>query len=175
MRSPSICVLSVLALAALVPACAHKPQLAATPAPEPVAVVPTPVPAAPAAPAVPSLPDVAELNRRGYLKDAFFDFDKSSIRADARTALDGDSSWLRNHPTVQLRIEGHCDERGTRAYNMALGERRAWAAREYLAELGVNASRVAIVSYGKERPFCDGHDETCWQENRRDHLLVTAR
>jgi peptidoglycan-associated lipoprotein len=119
--------------------------------------------------------DVREINARGYLKDAFFDYDKSDLRDDARTALAADADWLKKNRTIQFLIEGHCDERGTSEYNLALGDRRANAAKEYLVSLGVDASRVRTVSYGKERPFCNQSTEECWQQNRRAHFLVTAR
>jgi len=119
--------------------------------------------------------DVREINARGYLKDAFFDYDKSDLRDDARTALAADADWLKKNRTIQFLIEGHCDERGTSEYNLALGDRRANAAKEYLVSLGVDASRVRTVSYGKERPFCNQSSEDCWQQNRRAHFLVTAR
>lgn len=119
--------------------------------------------------------DLATLNRRGYLKDAFFDYDKADLREDARAALAGDALWLKKYQGAKIMIEGHCDERGTEEYNLALGDRRANAAREYLASLGVPGSRVLSVSYGKERPFCAEETEACRQENRRGHLLITAR
>jgi peptidoglycan-associated lipoprotein len=119
--------------------------------------------------------DLATLNRHGYLKDVYFDFDNSSLRDDARTSLAADAKWLERYPSVRILIEGHCDDRGTEAYNLSLGDRRANAAREYLSSLGVNGSRVQVVSYGKERPFCDQDSDSCWQENRRDHVVVTAK
>jgi len=119
--------------------------------------------------------DVAAINRAGYLKDAFFDYDKSDLRDDARTALSADAEWLKRYRTVQFLIEGHCDERGTSEYNLALGDRRANAAKEYLVSLGVDASRIKTVSYGKERPFCNQSSESCWQQNRRAHFLVTSK
>jgi peptidoglycan-associated lipoprotein len=119
--------------------------------------------------------DVAEINAKGYLKDAFFDYDKADLRDDARAALAMDSEWLKRYRSVQFLIEGHCDERGTSEYNLALGDRRANAAKEYLVSLGVDASRVKTVSYGKERPFCTQSSEDCWQQNRRAHFLVTAK
>ncbi len=119
--------------------------------------------------------DVAAINARGYLKDAFFDYDKADLRDDARTALASDAEWLKKYRSVQFLIEGHCDDRGTSEYNLALGDRRANAAKEYLVSLGVDASRVKTVSYGKERPFCSESTEGCWQQNRRAHFLVTAK
>ena len=119
--------------------------------------------------------DIRTLNEKGYLRPAFFDFDRSDLREDARTTLASDSDLLKRYPSFQFLIEGHCDERGTEAYNLALGERRAAAAREYLASMGVDASRMKTLSYGKEKPFCSQESETCWQSNRRDHLLITAK
>jgi peptidoglycan-associated lipoprotein len=116
-----------------------------------------------------------DLNAKGYLKDAFFDFDKSDLREDARTALASDAEWLKKYSSIQILIEGHCDERGTEEYNLALGDRRANAAKEYLASLGVDGSRMKTVSYGKDRPFCTEHTEDCWQQNRRAHLVITAK
>lgn len=106
------------------------------------------------------------------LKDIFFDFDRSGIRPDAKAALAEDVEWLRTHAKAAITIEGHCDERGTSEYNVALGERRAQAAKDYLAALGINAQRVTTVSYGKERPFVLGHDESAWKWNRRAHFVV---
>jgi peptidoglycan-associated lipoprotein len=119
--------------------------------------------------------DLATLNRRGYLKDAFFDYDKAELRPDARQSLSTDAVWLKKYSTARILVEGHCDERGTDEYNLALGDRRASAVREYLATLGVGPSRVQTVSYGKERPFCNQETEACWQENRRGHMLLTAK
>ncbi len=119
--------------------------------------------------------DIDVLNKKGYLSDAFFDYDQSDLREDARSVLAGDAQWLKKHATVQVLIEGHCDERGTAAYNLALGDRRANAAKEYLISLGIDGSRLRTVSYGKERPFCTEANESCWQKNRRAHLVITAK
>ncbi len=119
--------------------------------------------------------DLATLNRKGYLGDAFFEFEKAELREDARTALAADARWLQKYPSVEIVLEGHCDERGTDDYNLALGDRRANAVKEYLASLGIAESRIRTVSYGKERPFCNQDTESCWQENRRAHFLVTAK
>jgi peptidoglycan-associated lipoprotein len=118
---------------------------------------------------------VTELNKKGYLTDAYFDYDQSDLREDARTALAADAEWLKKYPTVQVLIEGYCDERGTGAYNLALGDRRANAAKEYLVSLGIDQTRLRTVSYGEERPFCADSNESCWQQNRRAHLLITAK
>lgn len=119
--------------------------------------------------------DIQEINRRGYLKDSFFDFDSYAVRPDQREVLARDAAWLKRWGTVKFRIEGHCDERGTAQYNLALGEKRASEDLEYLKSLGIDSSRIELVSYGKERPFDSGHDEGAWSQNRRDHLLVVAR
>lgn len=119
--------------------------------------------------------DLASLNRQGYLGDAYFDFARAELREDARGTLSRDAEWLKRYGSVRILLEGHCDDRGTEAYNLALGERRAAAAREYLIALGVPESRIQTVSYGKERPFCSQDTESCWQENRRDHVLVVAK
>jgi peptidoglycan-associated lipoprotein len=118
--------------------------------------------------------DANEANKRGYLKDAFFDYNKSDLRDDARTALSANADWLKAHTNWQFLIEGHCDDRGTTEYNLALGDRRANAARDYLVSLGIDAARIRTVSYGKERPFCTEETEDCWQQNRRAHFLFTA-
>lgn len=118
---------------------------------------------------------VAAINTGGYLKDCFFDYDKADLRDDARAALAADAEWLKKYRSVQFLIEGHCDERGTSEYNLALGDRRSNAAKEYLISLGVDASRIKTVSYGKERPFCTESTEDCWQKNRRGHFLATAK
>ncbi|HEX9750382.1 MAG TPA: peptidoglycan-associated lipoprotein Pal [candidate division Zixibacteria bacterium] len=101
------------------------------------------------------------------LQIIYFDFDKYNLRPDARTALDHNYQMLRDNPGMRIMIEGHCDERGTDEYNLALGERRAKAAKDYLAKLGIDGSRISIISYGEERPVALGHDEDAWSRNRR--------
>jgi peptidoglycan-associated lipoprotein len=173
---------AVAATGLLAVSCSTKPPAqVAAPAPTPTPTVvrlestpaPTPAPPRVAEDALPT--SVDEINRRGYLKDAFFELDKYAIEASQRDALAGDATWLKAHPSVRATIEGHCDERGTAAYNMALGERRASAAREYLASLGVDTARLKTISYGKERPFATANDESAWAQNRRAHFVVTAR
>jgi peptidoglycan-associated lipoprotein len=105
------------------------------------------------------------------VRDAYFDFDKSDIRPDARVALAKTADFLKNYPTIKVTIEGHCDERGSTEYNLALGDRRASAVKQYLVSLGIAADRMSTVSYGKEKPFCMEHNETCWQQNRRGHFV----
>src|ERR1700684_684918 len=106
------------------------------------------------------------------VKDAFFDFNKSDIRGDARDNLAKTAEFLRSYPQIRVTIEGHCDERGSTEYNIGLGERRAQAAKNYLISLGIGANRMDTVSWGKERPFCTEHTEECWQQNRRGHFVA---
>ncbi len=123
--------------------------------------------------------DIEALNRvaeqRGYLQDAFYAFDESTLTADAQTALTTSANWLKKNPQYSLLIEGHCDERGTEQYNLALGDRRANSAKEYMVALGVDAARIRTVSYGEERPFDPGHDEAAWAKNRRSHLVIVGK
>lgn len=123
--------------------------------------------------------DIEELNRvvqqRGDVRDAFFSYDESTLTPDAQSALTASASWLKRNPQYNLLVEGHCDERGTEQYNLALGDRRANSAKEYLVALGVDANRIRTVSYGEERPFDAGHDETAWAKNRRAHLVIVGK
>jgi peptidoglycan-associated lipoprotein len=106
------------------------------------------------------------------LRDVFFGYDSWTISEDGRQALTRDGEWMKSNSSALVKVEGHCDERGTSAYNLVLGEKRAKAVRNYLVELGVSANRLSVVSYGKERPFCNEHMESCYQQNRRGHLVV---
>jgi len=133
-----------------------------------------PAPTAAAVPAKRSLEEMLSLRT----KDAFFDYDKSSLRPDARAALSGDAGALKeifkDFTTAKITVEGHCDERGSAEYNLALGDRRSTEARNYLVEFGVPAAQLTTISYGKERPQCTEHNEECWQKNRRAHLSAAA-
>jgi peptidoglycan-associated lipoprotein len=104
-------------------------------------------------------------------QDAFFDYDEAAIRADAKAALESNARHLERNANSNVIIEGHCDERGSVEYNLALGERRARAAKEFLASYGIPANRMTTISYGKERPFAEGHDESAWAQNRRAHFV----
>jgi len=106
------------------------------------------------------------------VKDAYFDYDKADVRTDARDALSQTAAFLRSYPQVKVVIEGHCDERGSTEYNLALGDRRAAAAKQFLSSLGISADRMETVSYGKERPFCSPSTEECYQQNRRAHIIM---
>ena len=102
----------------------------------------------------------------------FFAYDSWTISEEGRQTLSRDAEWMKSTPSAVVKVEGHCDERGTSAYNLVLGEKRAKAARNYLVELGVSANRLSVVSYGKERPSCNEHAESCYQQNRRGHLAL---
>ncbi len=125
---------------------------------------PTPVQPVVEAPAPPPQPSVE-------LKDVFFDFDRAQLRADQQQAILTNVGWLQANATPRIVVEGHCDERGTAEYNLSLGHRRARAVREVLVKAGVPAERIAVVSYGEERPFVLGHDESAWKWNRRVHFV----
>jgi peptidoglycan-associated lipoprotein len=106
------------------------------------------------------------------IADIFFDFDQHTIRSDAQSVLSANAAWITRTPGKAIVIEGHCDERGTQAYNLVLGDKRARSAKRYLEDLGVPASRLKTTSYGEMRPFCKDRDETCYQQNRRAHFVV---
>jgi peptidoglycan-associated lipoprotein len=116
-------------------------------------------------------PSIQELFDRD-VKDAYFDYDKADIRTDARDALSQTAQFLRSNPQVKIVVEGHCDERGSTEYNLALGDRRATAAKQFLVSLGITADRMETVSYGKEKPFCSASTEECYQQNRRAHFVM---
>src|SRR6185437_1998126 len=164
---------------------------ATPPPPTPVAATPaarpTPTPARPAprqqavnTPARSNGMSAQEretLNQRlAHLSDALFDYDKATIRPDATTKLQGDvtvvKGILSNYPSQKLIVEGDTDERGSAEYNLALGDRRAHAAQEFLVSMGIPQNQLTVVSYGKERPVCEEHDESCWQKNRRAHITA---
>jgi peptidoglycan-associated lipoprotein len=119
-------------------------------------------------------PPVSEFAANPNLNDIYFDFDKYDIRPGDAKILDANATWLKSNDNLVL-IEGHCDERGTNEYNLALGERRAKATMNYLVSQGVQAGRITIISYGEERPVCTEHNEACWAKNRRAHFLTKAR
>jgi len=128
-----------------------------------VTVPPTPPPAA---------PDYTEEQLFAQsVKDIYFDYDKYDLRADDKTIIDADAAFLKSHPSIVFTIEGHCDERGSTDYNLALGDNRANAARTALVNAGIPASRIRVISYGKEKPFCTESTESCWQQNRRAHFV----
>ncbi len=121
---------------------------------------------------IPSLPSPKEFVETSALRDVYFDFDRYDIRSGDKGILDENAKWLKSNQAALLLIEGHCDERGTNEYNLALGERRAKATRDYLVSVGIDAGRITVISYGEERPVCTEKTETCWAKNRRAHFLV---
>ena len=126
-------------------------------------------------PPPPPPPKPTETMEEMFLKnvfDAYFDYDKSDVRPDARDALAKTAQFFRSYPQLGVVIEGHCDERGSTEYNLGLGERRAQAVKQFLVSLGITADRMETVSFGKEKPFCTEHDEYCWQKNRRGHFVM---
>jgi peptidoglycan-associated lipoprotein len=197
MNKRQIAATTAIALMSLVgAACAKKVAATNPPAPPaaaPVAQTPARTESAPAnrvapstprasAPA-PNYPDAATRARIDQLlariSDAYFDYDKFSLRDDAVKTLRTNAVELRNilaqYPGYNLQIEGYCDERGSAEYNMALGDRRAAAAKTYLVDIGIPSGQLSVVSYGKERSICDEHDEACWQKNRRIHIIALAK
>lgn len=128
----------------------------------------------PVEPEVPADQEVMKLTEDEF-RVAYFDFDKYNLRNDARSALEYNSRLLKDNPEVKILIEGHCDERGTVEYNLALGEKRAKAAMDYLASLGIDKGRMATISYGKEKPVALGHDENSWSKNRRAEFRITEQ
>ena len=128
----------------------------------------------PPPPAPQPMATIDELFRSSVI-DAYFDYNKADIRADARDALAKTAEFLRGYPQIKINIEGHCDERGSTEYNLGLGETRAQAVKQFLVSLGVQAERMNTVSLGKERPFCTDSNEGCWQQNRRGHFVLAAR
>jgi peptidoglycan-associated lipoprotein len=184
----TIALSAALAIAA---AGCHKKVPAAAPAPPP-----PPPPAAPRTPPPPPPPpapapapaprplseeeifarkSVDQLNAEKPLDDVFFDLDQSTVRDDARPALQKDADWLKKWASVAVTIEGHGDSRGTAEYNLGLGNRRATSVREYLVSLGVPAGRLTVISKGEEQPFCHEENEACWQQNRRGHFIITSK
>jgi peptidoglycan-associated lipoprotein len=169
-------------------ACGKKaPETAPPPPPPPAAPAappaPAPPPPAPAPPAPKPLSEeelfarksLEELNAERPLGDVFFDLDESTIRDDARGPLQKNAEWLKRWTSTRITIEGHADERGSAEYNLALGDRRAAAVKDYLVSLGIPDNRIAVVSKGKESPFCTESGESCWQQNRRGHFIITAK
>jgi len=116
-----------------------------------------------------------ELNAERPLADVFFDYDKSDLKDEARSSLQKNADWLKKWTSTKITVEGHCDSRGTAEYNLALGERRATAVKDYLVTLGVPADRVLVITKGKEQPFCTQETDECWAQNRRGHFIITAK
>ncbi len=186
--------ISTAAIALVAIGCTKKPVAKNTP-PPPVPQAPAPAPAQTATQpqrSTPQQPMAETGNTRGRLpdaatrqridellariEDAYFDYNQHNLRPDAVKALQADSTELRDiivqYPAYHLTIEGHADERGSEEYNLALGDARAKAARDYLVQVGIPQAQLSVVSYGKDKPVCEQHDETCWQKNRRIHITA---
>lgn len=200
MKDSKRLVMVAVAVAAMIGAGCAKKKVAAQAAPPPAppaaaapaqarpvqqsarAAAPAPAPArvAEQTPRMPSAETRARIDTLlARIEDAYYDYDKSSLRPDAIKALQADSTELRDilrdYPDYKLTVEGHCDERGSAEYNMTLGQERADAAKAYLVQVGIPSAQLATVSYGKEKPACDEHDETCWQKNRRVHIVADSQ
>ena len=195
MRTPlssTLLLLSCASLVALLAGCPKRPvptvasapappasassAAPAAPAPAPEAPAPPPPPAVTPAPAhAPATPVLNEYRANAALKDIHFDFDRSTIRPGDQRILAASAAYLKAHPDQLVLVEGHCDERGTAEYNLALGERRARAAMTNLVERGIDTDRITIISYGKERPVCTERTPPCWARNRSDRFLTKAR
>ena len=190
-RAAQVTWVSLLLAGLMITGCAKRPATTAAttaaPAPAPPATSSAPAPtqpapssgaAAPAAPAAPGQtprPSPKEFMAVAALKEVYFDFDKYDIRAEDAKTLDANAAWLKSNADNLVLIEGHCDERGTNEYNLALGERRAKATMNYLVSQGIQANRITIISYGEERPVCSEKTEACWAKNRRASFIVKPR
>jgi len=186
----------IVAMALVVSACHHKPPVArpttppsspqpfpnpgpARPAPPDTPVAPPPVPVDPSVTTTPiddpGTKDIADINKSGVFKPVFFAYDSDELDDAARAALNDNATVLKKYGSWVVTIEGHCDERGTAEYNLALGERRSLAAKSYLLSLGIGADRLRTVSYGKEFPFDPGHEERAYAQNRRAQVMLTSK
>ena len=196
-HAPKRTLIALAAISLLATACAKKKVAAAPPPPPPPSAAAAPATSRPAPPPrstattqsstaatpAPRYPNATTRARIDELlakiEDAYFDYDKSALRPDAVKALQADSTELRDilkdYPDYKLTIEGHCDERGSAEYNVALGDRRAEAAKDYLVQVGIPAPQLNVISFGKEKPVCEDHDEGCWQRNRRIHIVAMAQ
>ena len=179
---------ALCAILGLTAAACNRPVPAPAPAPAPPPAAPPPPPPPPPKPVPPPPPPaplteeqifakktVDQLNAERPLGDVLFDYDSSTLRDDARAAASRNADYLKRWPSVRITAEGHADSRGTSEYNLALGERRAAAVKDYLVSLGVPAERIVTVSKGEEQPACTEENEACWQRNRRAYHIITAK
>ncbi len=176
-RRAAVSSATALGLVALAAGCHHKAPVA--PAPQPVAAAPAPAPQAAPTPVTPVSDDgsarrASEAARNTLMQMAFFDFDRSELTDQDRSTLDAKIPILQNNPTLRIRIDGNCDDRGSDEFNMALGQRRAAMAKRYLTDHGIDASRIDIISYGKERPIAQGDDDAAWARNRNDQFEIVG-
>jgi peptidoglycan-associated lipoprotein len=193
-KNREVVLVAVAAISLIGAACTKKTAvMKPPPAPAPAATAPStparaatpmrsnPAPTQTATAPAPRYPNAATRARIDELlariEDAYFDYNKHTLRPDAINALQADSTELRDilkdYPDYKLTIQGHCDERGSAEYNLALGDARAKAAKDYLVQVGIPGDQLSIISYGKDRPVCQEHDEACWQKNRRIHIVAT--
>src|SRR5262244_2803987 len=182
---PHVTVFIFLGLALLLTGCPKRPAMTQVAAPPPAAPTPAPPPPAPTpappppvatpAPPAPAPAPPADYQPNPALKPVYFAFDSNRVRPGDAKTLDANADWLKANPNQLVRIDGNCDERGTNEYNLALGERRAKASVSYLVSKGIAADRITVVSYGKERPVCAEHTESCWARNRRDDFLTKSK
>ncbi len=171
-RTPRIALAALAGLAivlALATGCASRKKVSTTQIEPPP---PPPVEQKTETPPPPPAQEPTQPEAQASLQDAFFDFDDFSLRQDAKSALDNNARYLEKNGSASIIIEGHCDERGSVEYNLALGEKRAKSAKDYLVSYGIPGNRITTISYGKERPFSQGHDESAWSQNRRAHFVV---
>ena len=191
-KTRELVVVAVAAISLIGAACTKKTAVKPPPPPAPAVTAPStpmraatpmrqnPAPTQTANAPTPRYPNAATRARIDQLlariEDAYFDYDKHTLRPDAINALQADSTELRDilkdYPDYKLTIEGHCDERGSAEYNLALGDARAKTAKDYLVQVGIPSDQLSIISYGNERPVCQEHDEACWQKNRRIHIVA---
>ena len=181
----------ITTIALTVGACGKKKPAAPVPPPAPAPAPPAPEPTKPTPPPAPAPPPPApktptedevfaamsldDLNKKGVLGDTFFALDSTELTQESRGAVQKNSEYMKRWKTTKVMVEGHADSRGTNEYNLALAERRAATARDYLVSLGITADRVTVVSKGEEAPFCTEEAESCWQQNRRGHFIFTAK
>src|SRR5664280_1041024 len=191
-KNREVMLVAVAAISLIGAACTKKVAIRPSPPPAPAATAPStparaatpvrsnPMPTQTAAAPAPRYPSAATRARIDELlariEDAYFDYNQHTLRPDAINALQADSTKLRDiltdFPDYKLTIQGHCDERGSAEYNLALGDARAKAAKDYLVQVGIPDDQLSIISYGKDRPVCQEHDEACWQLNRRIHIVA---
>ena len=190
-RHRTIVALVLVLVAAMMAGCAKKPAPTTQPAPPPSVAAPAATPAPPAPPQrveesvpIPERPlnedsianrSLDDLNRDSPFKPAFFALDSADLDDAGRAIVSANADIMKRYPSWVVTVEGHCDERGTAEYNLALGERRAVGVKTYLVALGIAPDRLRTVSYGKEFPFDAGHAETAWSKNRRAHFVITAK
>lgn len=188
MRRAHLLTVAGLTTVLVVAGCAKKtPPPASLPALPPVAAAPPSPPPVPPAPQPPPVAagltedelfarkSLSDLNAEMPLGDVLFDYDRAEVSEDARAVLQRNAQWLSRWASVRVTIEGHGDSRGTAEYNLALGERRADAIQRYLSDLGISAERMLVISKGEEAPFCEDETESCWEQNRRGHFVITAK